>query len=64
MDVNGASAGDSRRIKMFSSWALFKTVSKRLLKDHTFLIAPQASTVAAYAFFLIASRASTNRVVA
>jgi hypothetical protein len=64
MDVYRVSASDSRQIKMFSSWALFKTVSKRLSKYHTFLIAFNSSAVAAYAFFLIAFGTRTHRVIA
>jgi hypothetical protein len=64
MYVNGVGAGDSRQIKMFASWALFKTVCKRLPEDHTLLIALDATAVATHAFFLIASRASTDRTIA
>ena len=60
MNVNRESAGDSRRIKMFSSWALFKTVRKRLLEDNTFLIASYTSAVSPCPFFMITSGTSTN----
>ena len=60
MYVNGMSVSDSRLIKMLASGALFKTVYKRLLEDDTFLIAFDATTIAAHAFFLITSSAGTD----
>jgi hypothetical protein len=56
-------AGDSRLIKMSAPGTLFKTIRKSLPEDNTFLIAFDATTVAAHAFFLITSSASTHRTL-
>jgi hypothetical protein len=64
MYVNGMGASGPGLIKMSATGTLFKTVLKRLLEDDTFLIAFDATTIAAYAFFLITSSASTNRTLA
>ena len=63
MYVNGMSASGARLIKMLTSGTLFKTVRKRLLEDNTFLIAFDATTVAAHALFLVASGTSTHRTI-
>jgi hypothetical protein len=46
--VNRSCVGNARRIKVLSSWALFKTIRKCPMKNNTFLIASDSTTIAAY----------------